>query len=362
MRESQCGFHKGRGCIDQVFSLRVLAEKAGEYNTPLYLCFVDLRNAYDSVSRDALWVVLQKRYRVPGRLLRILKALHRDTRGAVRAYGKVSKEFPIKNGVRQGDVLAPTLFNLFFDAVISMALERHPGYGVKVLYNQEAELVGNRKKMSSEILQDLEYADDMALFSDSMGLLEELMQAMEVSCSEMELTISSTKSKILAVRPAGTPSQLPRAVLLRPAVEPVSVVQEFEYLGSIISADCSLDKEVSSRISKASRSFNSLCRVLWYQRRIKTRTKIRLFKSVILSTLLYGSETWAPLVTHVKRLQVFIMRCVRVILGVTRWNQNQERNTELRAMAGMDRVEVMLMRRKLRWLGHVSRNGGDAHS
>ena len=319
LRESQCGFRKGCGCIDQVCVLRVLAEKAREYNTPLYLCFVDLRKAYDSVSRDALWVVLQKRYRVPGKLLRILKALHRDTGEAVRAYGKVSKEFPIKNGVRQGDVLAPILFNLFFNAIISMALARHPGYGVKVLYSQEAELVGSRKKMSSELsLQHLEYADDMALISDSMDLLEELMQAMEVSCSEMGLTISSTKSKILALRPTDRPSQLPRDVLLRPSVEPVSVVQEFEYLGSIISADCSLDKEVSSWISKASRNFNSLCRVLWYQRQIKTRTEIRLFKSVILSTLLYGSETWAPLVTHVKCLQVFIMRCVRVILGVTR--------------------------------------------
>ena len=76
LRESQCGFRKGRGCIDQVFSLRVLAEKAREYNTTLYLCFVDLRKAYDSVSRDALWVVLQKRYQVPGKLLRILKAPH----------------------------------------------------------------------------------------------------------------------------------------------------------------------------------------------------------------------------------------------------------------------------------------------
>ena len=133
LRESQCGFRKGRGCIDQVFSLRVLAEKAREYNTPLYLCFVDLRKAYDSVSRDALWVVLQKRYQVPGKFLQILKALDRGTSEAVRAYGKVSKEFPIKNGVQPGDVLSLTLFNLFFDAVISMALEWHPGYGVKVL-------------------------------------------------------------------------------------------------------------------------------------------------------------------------------------------------------------------------------------
>ena len=165
-----------------MFVLRVLAEKARKYNTPLYLYFVDLRKAYDSVCRVALWVVLQKRYRVPGKLLRILKALHGDTGEAVRAYGKVLKEFPIKNGVQQGDVLAPIRFNLFFDAVTSMTLARHPGYGVKVLYSQEAELVGSRKKMSSELsLQHLEYADDMALISDSMDLLEELMQAMEVN-------------------------------------------------------------------------------------------------------------------------------------------------------------------------------------
>ena len=93
------------------------------------------------------------------------------------------------------------------------------GEGAVQLYSQEAELVGSRKKMSNELsLQDLEYADDMALISDSMDLLEELMQAMEVSCSEMGLTINPTESKILAVRPADRPSQLPRAVLLRPAV------------------------------------------------------------------------------------------------------------------------------------------------
>ena len=72
LRESQCGFRVERGCIDQVFALRVLAEK--EYNTPLYLCFVDLRKAYDSVNCDTRWAVLQKRYRIPEKLLCILKA------------------------------------------------------------------------------------------------------------------------------------------------------------------------------------------------------------------------------------------------------------------------------------------------
>ena len=62
LRENQSGFRKGRGCTDQLFSLRILMEKAREYHQPLYICFVDLRKAYDSVNRAALWSVLQHCY------------------------------------------------------------------------------------------------------------------------------------------------------------------------------------------------------------------------------------------------------------------------------------------------------------
>ena len=87
-------------------------------------------------------------------------------------------------------------------------MAQHLGCGLKMLYNQEAELVGNRQKMHGELpLHDLEYADDVALISDSMDALEEVMQALEIGCSEMELTISSKKTNILAVHPADKPSQ-----------------------------------------------------------------------------------------------------------------------------------------------------------
>ena len=83
-----------------LFSLQMLMERAREFHTPLLLCFIDLKKAYDSVNREALFTVLEKRYRLPTKLIRILKALHRETTGAVRVYGKVSDVFLIKNGVR----------------------------------------------------------------------------------------------------------------------------------------------------------------------------------------------------------------------------------------------------------------------
>ena len=352
LRESQCGFRKGRGCADQLFSLRMLMERAREYHTPLFLCFVDLKKAYDSVNRDALWTVLEWRYHLPSKLICILKVLHRETQGAVRAYGKVSDMFSINNGVRQGDVLAPTLFNLFFDAVICMSLEKHPEHGITVLYHPEAELVGNRKQMNCRtLIPDLEYADDMCLVSHSADELEEMLLEMDKSCNEMGLTISAQKTKIMAV--TEDQEKKPGQVHLQLVDEPVDIVEEFEYLGSIVTANCELDREVNTRIRKASSNFRSLCRILWYQKKIKMGTKLRMFKAAILPTLLYGSETWAPLSKHLKRLQSFVIRCLRIILGVS--VKEKRRHTDIRARANIDTVETMVRKRRLRWLGHVAR-------
>ena len=137
-------------------------EKAREYHCPLYICFVDLRKAYDSINRAALWSVLQYCYHLPSKLLKIIEALHSNTSAAVRKYGKISDHFPVSSGVKQGCVLAPTLFNLYFDSVIGLVITDHqPDVGVCLLYLLDADLVGNRKKLTSEVsVSDLEYADE----------------------------------------------------------------------------------------------------------------------------------------------------------------------------------------------------------
>ena len=58
--ESQCGFRKGRGCMDMVFAVRQLIEKSWEYRERLFITFVDLKKAYDSVPSEAVWRVLKK--------------------------------------------------------------------------------------------------------------------------------------------------------------------------------------------------------------------------------------------------------------------------------------------------------------
>ena len=80
LRENQCGFCRGPGCIDHIFTLRTLAEKAREL-TPHCISLLLI----DSINREAPWLVLERRYQVQSKLIRILRALHQGTKGAVRA-------------------------------------------------------------------------------------------------------------------------------------------------------------------------------------------------------------------------------------------------------------------------------------
>ena len=92
---------------------------------PLYVCFVGLRKAYDLLSRDTLWPVHQQCYHLPEKLLTIIQVMHDQSTSVIRAYKTISEEFAVTSGVRQGCMLAPTPSNLFFDAVIQMAINYH---------------------------------------------------------------------------------------------------------------------------------------------------------------------------------------------------------------------------------------------
>ena len=94
-------------------------------------------------------------------------------------------------------------------------------------------------------------------------------------------------------------------------------VEQYQYLGSILRNDCFIDEEIDTRICKASITFRSIGRLIWHQKKLKRKTKMRLFKSIIMPILLYGCETWAPLSNHVQRLQSFVNKCVWSICEIS---------------------------------------------
>ena len=165
-------------------------------------------------------------------------------------------------------------------------------------------------------MSDLGYADDMALISDSYESLSTLLKSLNSSCHHMGLTINYKKTKLLAVLP-GADAHPPSPISLHPDCDPIEVVPSFQYLGSYLSNNCTLDVEISTRITKSSQSYGSLNRILWHQRKIMSTTKLSIFGSVVLLNLLYGVETAVLLEPLIHRLHCYVMRNLRSILGVS---------------------------------------------
>ena len=121
LTEEQRGFRSQRSTVDMMFVVRRLQELARKNDTPLYLCFIDLIKAYDSVDRALLWDVLAI-FGVPPRMLAVIRQFHDGMQACVRLDdGDCSDKFAVGQGLWQGCVLAPLLLNMFFTAVLPVA-------------------------------------------------------------------------------------------------------------------------------------------------------------------------------------------------------------------------------------------------
>ena len=122
--EEQCGFRPTRSTIDILFVVRRLQELGRPRKIPLFMRFVDLQKAYDTVDRDLLWKVLA-RAGVPSVMIDVNRQTHDRMWTRVRIDdGDLSEWFELTQGLRQGCVLSPLLFNIFFAAVMEVVLQR----------------------------------------------------------------------------------------------------------------------------------------------------------------------------------------------------------------------------------------------
>ena len=133
----------------------------------------------------------------------------------------------------------------------------------------------------------------------------------------------------------------------------LQVEDKFTYLVSTLSRVVHIDDEVNARIAKASAAFGRLRGSVWDRSGIRLDTKLKVYKTVVLPTLLYACETWTVYQRHAKRLSHFHTSCLRKLLKI-KW-QDRIPDTEVLKWAGMQSVHTLLKLAQLRWTGHVTR-------
>jgi len=184
LREEQAGFRSGRSCTDQIFILRTIVEQSLEWNSSLYINYIDYEKAFDSIHHPSLWKILLA-HGFPPKVVNILKDMYANNQCCVRHDEQQSEWFHVKTGVRQGCVISPTQFLVVIDWVMRKATEdRHRG----LVWGLTARL------------EDCDFADDIALLSHVQNDMQEKTDRVSKTAKGVGLKIHAGKTKLMKVK------------------------------------------------------------------------------------------------------------------------------------------------------------------
>lgn len=354
--ETQCGFRTNRGTIDMIFCARQIQEKCREQQRPLSMIFYDLEKAFDGIPRPAMWEVL-RRFGCSEKFTSLIRALHDGMTGRVQYQSGLTEPFPITGGLKQGCVLAPTLFSIYLAAMYYEIGRETPGIEISTrsdggLFNLSR--LKARTKVKHVKITELQYADDNATPAHLPEDLQISANTFSNAYTRFGLKINLGKTEVLVQTPPNTDP--PNTSVSINGV-PIKQVDHFKYLGSILASDATCRVDIENRIRSAHAAYGKLCKRVFQNRDLTLKTKILVYQAVVISTLLYACETWTLYRKDIQKLERFHQSKLRNILGIG-WEDRITNNSVL-ARSNTASIESMILRHRLRWSGHVLRMDQD---
>ena len=176
-----------------------------------------------------------------------------------------------------------------------------------------------------------------------------------------ELSLLHTLAQGLSLTPKRQKSFTPLRFVAPPTFyvsgDQHGLTEQFTYLGSIITFTCDLTAEIQNRVNLASASFGRLSKRVFTNHDLSTRNKMAVYNAICVSKLFYACEGWTPYCRHMRALEAFHIRRLQTILHVHWWDKI--RHAEICRRAGTTALEMILLRRQLRWLDNVKSMPGN---
>ena len=319
LNECQLGFRPKKSTRTGVFTLSMVIQKIKKERLPGVLSFIDLKAAYDSISREKLFESMD-RLGLGGRFQQLIGSLYRNDKIVFEVNGSATKPLYLKQGVRQGCNLSPTLFNILMKGVAD-----------------KIQATGKGINLGGRILTILLYADDICIITVTPEDAKEVYKTLVKACEEIGLKVNLKKSQIVKANHPGMS-------ILKEL--PLDQVTFYKYLGvqmAIARAKYMVEYS-TTRLQKAkayctstiSLARNSPCPALFAW---------RIWKLIALPAILYGGEA---VLIRKNELDLIEKEQASVAKFILQLGQNTQ-NVVAQVLADMEPVEVIYWKRVIKF-------------
>lgn len=288
--EYQAGFRKGYSTVDNIYNLAAIVNIKLNQKKKVYAFFIDFKAAFDKVSRKSLMYKLHA-LGVSTKMVYFLEKIYSTTQSTVWNGTELSEPFETIAGLKQGCLMSPLLFSLYIND-----LHEHLGGGIFI---------------DDLNIRLLLYADDIVLLAEDIEVLQKMIKKLENYCELWSLEVNLTKSKIMVYRNGGKTSKNEKWYFKE---EEIEIVNEYNYLGMILTPKMVFTKHVQKRLNAAKSSINATWSSFLNKPDICIKTKYHIFSAVSRAIQSYGAQVWGH--THfeeVDKLQrYFIKRILKL--------------------------------------------------
>ena len=223
----------------------------------------------------------------------MVKAMYDGTQSAVVDSTGQLDWFDVKSGVKQGCNMSGFLVLLAVDCVMRRTV------------------AGNNNGITWKLwskMDDLEFADDIALIYSTRGQLQQKGKRLNLESKGTGLKVNKEKTNMIRMNAAISEN-------IQVDGRDLEDVESFVYLDERVCTSGGADKDIRARLGKAREAYNKLGKI-WKNNQFSRMTKIRIFKSNVISVLLYRCETWRMTQAYEKELDTFLHRSLRQMLQV----------------------------------------------
>ena len=300
LRKNQNGFRKNWSTTAQILTIPRIFEGVRAKNLQTILLFVDFTEAFDSIHRGKMELILLA-YGLPKETVAAIMILYRNTKVKVRSPDGDTEYFDIVARVLQGDMLVPYLFIICLDYVLRTSIDKIRENGFELTKKRS-------RRYPATTITDADYAEDIALLANTPNQAETLLHSLERAAAGIGLYVNAHKTEYMCFNQAGDISTLDGTSL--------KLVDKFTYLGSSVS---STEKDIDTRLTKAWTAIERLS-VIW-KSDLTDKMKRSFFQAAVVSILLYGCTAWTLTRRLEKKLDGNYTRMLRAILNKS-WRQH----------------------------------------